>query len=173
MPRITHRFRLICTVLADHAFEYNKLQALPLAAAESMYCFAGYILHYGLQEPPEKRSRFKLYLNCTMVITAVIPPELPMQLTMAVNNSLLALRKKSIFCTEPFRIPHAGKAEVCCFDKTGTLTSDHLVLLGLRAAPGMTENDPAEDDPAPPPVSENSRWPEVRKSSCGTLNCLH
>jgi cation-transporting ATPase 13A1 len=124
--------------------------------------FPGYILYYGLQDPPEKRSRFKLYLSCTMVITAVIPPELPMQLTMAVNNSLLALRKKAIFCTEPFRIPSAGKAEVCCFDKTGTLTSDHLVLLGLSAAPGMAENAVTEDEPVPAPVSETSRWPEVR-----------
>ena len=92
---------------------------------------AGYILYYRLQDPPEKRSRFRLYLSCTMVVTSVIPPELPMQLTMAVNQSLMALRKKAIYCTEPFRIPYAGKTEVCCFDKTGTLTSDHLVLKGL------------------------------------------
>ena len=29
----------------------------------------------------------------------------------------------AIFCTEPFRIPSAGRVDVCCFDKTGTITA--------------------------------------------------
>lgn len=77
------------------------------------------------------RIQSKLILDCIIVITSVVPPELPMELTMAVNASLAALQKYFVYCTEPFRIPLAGRIDVCCFDKTGTLTAEDLVFEGL------------------------------------------
>ena len=66
-----------------------------------------------------------------MIITSVVPPELPMIMNMSINYSLQYLRQKKIFCTEPVRIPLAGRVNVCAFDKTGTLTTDTLEVHGV------------------------------------------
>jgi len=102
---------------------------------------SGYVLKKGLEV--KDRSHFELLLHCILIVTSVIPPELPMQTAMAVNTVIIALVKLHIFCTEPFRIPIAGKVNWCLFDKTGTITADQLIAVGVST------DDCKEDDLVP------------------------
>merc|ERR1719240_535473 len=90
----------------------DKLETLGLLLLLLAFALtaAGYVLHRGLQEG--KKTQYELVLKCVLILTSVVPPELPMQ---------TALMKAQVFCTEPFRVPYAGKLTHALFDKTGTL----------------------------------------------------
>uniref|UniRef100_A0A7S4HIT1 P-type ATPase A domain-containing protein n=1 Tax=Odontella aurita TaxID=265563 RepID=A0A7S4HIT1_9STRA len=107
---------------------------------------SSYVLYHGIHD--ENRSQYELLLHCILIITSVIPPELPMQMALAVNNSLMTLMKMQVFCTEPYRVPMAGKLDSCLFDKTGTLTTDELVAVGVFPAKALEERRTGNDESA-------------------------
>ena len=105
---------------------------------------SNYVLQKGFED--KNRTRYELLIHCILIVTSVVPADLPMQLAIAVNASLIHLVRLNIFCTEPFRVPLAGKIDACFFDKTGTITTDQLEATGIVPAraigSGSTSSNP-------------------------------
>ena len=122
---------------------------------------AAYVFREGLRKGD--RTTHELLLRCVIIVTSVVPRQLPMQMALAVNTALMALMKRGIMAVEPYRVPFAGRLEHCLFDKTGTLTTDRLVPAGVVGPAGGA----LRPSPAPPRPPSSSR-PATRSWQAAT-----
>ncbi|CAH8522564.1 unnamed protein product [Schistosoma haematobium] len=87
------------------------------------------------------------------LVTVVIPPALPVVMTVGVVLAQRRLLSHGIFCVNPAVINVCGVINVACFDKTGTLTEDGLDMWGIIPYEdglfGDPELEPSELDNGP------------------------
>ena len=67
-------------------------------------------------------------------ITWVIPPALPIFISMCMTFSLVRLKRINIFGIDPQKSLIAGKVNTICFDKTGTLTTIGIDVFGYMSS---------------------------------------
>ncbi|KAF8560477.1 hypothetical protein P879_07776 [Paragonimus westermani] len=73
----------------------------------------------------------RIVLRALDLITIVVPPALPVAMTVAIVFAQRRLRGHNIYCINPSAINVCGVINVACFDKTGTLTEDGMDLWGV------------------------------------------
>ena len=83
---------------------------------------AAYVFVEGMRK--KEKTTHELLLKCVIIITSVVPKQFPLQMAMAVNMALMTLFKTGIFCTEPFRVPTAGKITHIFFDKVCVVSGE-------------------------------------------------
>ena len=104
----TAQGQLIRTVLfSTERVSANNLESFLFIGSLLIFAIAAswYVWVKGIERGLGKSK----LLDCVMIITSVVPPELPMELSLATNASFVALQNYAIFCTEPLRIFFAGR----------------------------------------------------------------
>ncbi len=67
------------------------------------------------------------------MITVVVPPALPMAMTVGIVFAQNRLKKRQIFCINPSVINVCGAIDLCCFDKV-SMPIIHICF-GVLVAP--------------------------------------
>ncbi|CAI2734752.1 unnamed protein product [Schistosoma spindalis] len=103
---------------------YQFLGALCGVALVSL-CVTIYLMYWN------KKELYYIILRPLDIVTIVIPPVLPVAMSVGIVFAQRRLRNHGIYCINPSVMNVCGVINLTCFDKTGTLTEDGLDLWGV------------------------------------------
>lgn len=90
-------------------------------------------------------SGFRKIIQCTRILIASIPSDLPLALSGIMQSCVTQLKKESdVVCAEPGTLLSAAHIDLCVFDKTGTLTADTQVMSTVESPFNTNINTMAE-----------------------------
>lgn len=72
-----------------------------------------------------------IIIDILMLLTNIVPCELPLELSMSINSCVSQLLTNKIYVVEPSKLENAGDIDIICLDKTGTITEDSLIIKGI------------------------------------------
>ena len=128
----TQRGNLIQSVLFPRKSNYNFYKEnMTFFIFTSLSFIAGmvvFIVFHNIRNNGESKSN--LFENILDLLTVVVPPSLPLSLTLGTFYYQYSLINKRISCSGVYRLMAAGKINKLIFDKTGTLTEEDLELYG-------------------------------------------
>ncbi|CAH8649573.1 unnamed protein product [Schistosoma bovis] len=103
---------------------YQFLGALCGVALVSL-CVTIYLMYWN------KKELYYIILRPLDIVTIVIPPVLPVAMSVGIVFAQRRLRNHGIYCINQSVMNVCGVINLTCFDKTGTLTEDGLDLWGV------------------------------------------
>ena len=128
----TQRGNLIQSVLFPRKSNYNFYKEnITFFIFTSISFIVGtiiFIIFHNTRNNGETKSH--LFENILDLLTVVVPPSLPLSLTLGTFYYQYSLINKKISCSGVYRLMAAGKINKLIFDKTGTLTEEDLELYG-------------------------------------------
>jgi cation-transporting ATPase 13A2 len=128
----TTKGSLVLSILYPKPSDFRfERQSYKFVAALFALALVGFAISVWQLKVVQDASIQTMIIRGLDLITIVVPPSLPLALSVGVAFALLWLRDELIYCISPSRISMAGKIRTYCFDKTGTLTEESLVFMGV------------------------------------------
>ncbi|CAG9316229.1 unnamed protein product [Blepharisma stoltei] len=108
-------------------FYTDSFKFIGLMSLFGLFGFLWYLGNY-IQDG---ESLVDTLMSCFDLVTTIVPPALPLAMSVGMAFAVVRLKEKKIMCISPPSVNAAGRVSIICFDKTGTLTEDSMTLKGV------------------------------------------